>query len=89
LTRQAFLTELAADIGETQPDGSFEFKPGFRVDWSWSGTNTDRVLTVWIVRVDVWGNIIGSVPLNTGQRNKVQSRANALFGAGKVIITNV
>ena len=76
--RNAILTELSTLVGETKEDGSFDFKNGISVSWSWAGKDADRILTL---------NVSG-ITLNTSQRNRVQNRADQMFGSNKVIITN-
>lgn len=67
-----------ADLGDLQQDGSYEFKNGITATWVWSGINADRIMTVTIT----------GITLSTQKKNQLQNAANAMFGAGKVVIVN-
>lgn len=76
LVRGSFLTEYPAIFGKEQEDGSFDFKRGITINWSWSGSGDSRVLTILVV----------GYTLTTLQRTRLQQKADARFGVGKVII---
>lgn len=62
------------DINEA--DGSKTFKNGVSVNWSWSGTAPDRIMTIEVI----------GVTLTTQQKNVIQNVLNNRFGIDKVVI---
>lgn len=56
--------------------GNRVFKRGITVNWVWSGTAPDRVLTL---------NVIG-ITLTTNQKNAIKTFLDNRFGANKVIL---
>jgi len=57
-------------------DGTRTFKRGITVDWAWSGTEPNRVLTITVI----------GITLTTNQRNTVTTFLNNRFGVGKVVL---
>lgn len=56
--------------------GSRIFKKGIIINWTWTGTAPNRVLTITFT----------GITLTTQQRNNLQTRLNNRFGIDKVII---
>jgi hypothetical protein len=75
---QGFL-EASGIAGLTETDaesGAVTLKKGIKLNWSWSGTAPNRVITVWIT----------GFTLTAGQKATAQTWCNNQFGAGKVVI---
>lgn len=56
--------------------GARVFKKGITINWNWTGTAPNRVLTLTFT----------GVSLTTAQKNTLQTRLNNRFGNGKVIL---
>lgn len=64
------LTEIDAE------SGAVVLKKGIVLNWNWSGTGTDRVITIWLT----------GFTLTTQQKNAAQTWCNNHFGVGKVVV---
>jgi len=56
--------------------GARQFKNNIVINWTWSGTAPNRVITITFT----------GISLTNAQRNTLQTRLNTLFGTGKVIL---
>ena len=56
--------------------GTRIFKRGITINWNWSGTAPNRVLTLTFT----------GITLTTAQRNNLQTRLNNRFGSNKIVI---
>jgi hypothetical protein len=56
--------------------GQRVFKKNIILNWNWTGTAPNRVLTL----------TFSGITLTTAQRNTLQTRLNTRFGSGKVIL---
>jgi len=57
-------------------NGTRQFKQGINVNFSWSGTAPNRVLTLTIT----------GISLTTNQKNTLRTALDTRFGSGKVLI---
>jgi len=57
-------------------NGTRQFKQGINVNFSWSGTAPNRVLTLTIT----------GISLTTPQKNTLQTALNTRLGSGKVVL---
>lgn len=57
-------------------DGTKRLKNGMAINWSWTGTSPNRVLTLTVT----------GITLNSTQKTAIQSVLNTKFGAGKVLL---
>ena len=70
------LDNATADMVETDPSsGTLVFKPGIFVDYAYSGTVPNRVLTL----------TLRGKTLTANQRNGIQNKLDTRFGPGKVV----
>lgn len=67
----ASLYDLGGEDGTTKL-----LKKGITINWSWTGTAPNRILTLTIT----------GITLTTQQRTAVQNALNTRFGTGKVIL---
>lgn len=67
---------LTALLTTTDADGNIVYKNGITFNWSFSGVGESRVLNI----------SISGVNLSTAQKNNIQSKADTLLGAGKVVV---
>jgi len=78
--RKNIAHQLILDNGPTSlsdiVDGSKQLKAGITLNFSWSGTAPNRVLTISYT----------GITLTTNQKNSVQTFLNNRFGVGKVLI---
>ena len=63
---------------DLQEDGSRTFKKGITVDWAYTGTIPNRVLTITVT----------GITLTTNQKNAIQTKLNERFGINNVVIVN-
>ena len=75
---EGFSVNLEATF--TNPDGSsyIDFKNGVTVTWSYSGSGTSRILTIFLVGVN----------LTNAQKTTINNFCTTRFGAGKVVLVN-
>lgn len=59
-------------------NGNRQIKPGVSINFTWSGTAPNRVLTLTLV----------GATLTTAQKNTVQTALNNKFGIGKITLIN-
>lgn len=79
IARKILLNNAPASVYDLRPDGvSRMFKPGVDVDFKWSGTVPDRVLTITLI----------GVTLTANQKNAAQNFLDNRFPPGKVIFVN-
>lgn len=76
VTPQIIIDNGPSTLYDVQTDGSRQFKQNISVNWSWSGTAPNRVLTVTIT----------GVTLNNTQKTTIQNIFNTKFGTGKVVL---
>ena len=74
LTYSQLLT--ISGMSSTDSNGNLVLKNGITINFSWSGSNTSRVLTV----------SVSGLTLTTQQKNTIQNFCDTTFGAGKVIV---
>jgi len=72
------LDNAPTTIYELDQNGMKIFRSGITVDWSYSGTVPNRVLTLTIT----------GISLSANQRNVIQNRLNERFGISNVVIVN-
>jgi hypothetical protein len=74
------LDKAAADFGELDPEsGSMVLKKGITVNWDWTGTAPNRVMTLTVT----------GITLTAQKKTAAQNFLNNRFGVGKVIFQNV
>jgi len=78
--RKLLTEDVGLALGElkTNTDGStyLDFKNGIDLEWSFTGTGVDRVLTI----------SVKGITLNATKRNAINSFCTTKFGVGKVEI---
>ena len=79
--RKNFANQTVLDNGpsslyDLQQDGSRTLKNGITLNWTWSGTAPNRVLTISYT----------GITLTTNQKTQAQNWLNNRFGVGKVIL---
>jgi hypothetical protein len=72
------LARAGVDFADIQQDGSFQWKKGINVSWTWSGTSPNRVMTLTVT----------GVTLTAQKKTQIQNFLNNRFGVGKVIFVN-
>ena len=79
-TIQELLDKAAADFGEVDPQsGSMVLKKNINVNWTWSGTSPNRVMTF----------TVSGITLTTQKKTAAQNFLNNRFGVGKVTFQNI
>jgi hypothetical protein len=76
LAHQNLLDNGPATLFDVNSDGVKVLKKGINLNWVWSGTAPNRIVTV----------TISGLTLTTAQKNTAQSALNTKFGAGKVVM---
>jgi len=78
--RKNIAHQLILDNGPTAlsdlVEGTRQLKAGITINFSWSGTAPNRVLTISYT----------GITLTTNQKNQIQTFLNNRFGSGKVLI---
>lgn len=75
-TASEILERFTALVADTGADGSKRFKNGVTFNWSYSGVDDARVLTV----------SLSGVNLTNQQKNALQTALDTRFGAGRVVV---
>ena len=75
-TPAALVENGPSTLYDIQTDGSRQLKPNIFVNWSWSGTAPNRIMTITVT----------GITLTTNQKTTIQNTLNTKFGTGKVLI---
>jgi hypothetical protein len=78
IAHQLLLDNSPSTVFDLDTDGNRIFKKGISVNWTWTGTAPNRLLTI----------VVTGIVLTTNQKNAIQAKLNERFGINNVTFEN-